>query len=995
MTNTMSMMTIWALVLLTCTVAWSREARYFESFEEGVPDYFAASRAESLSISPWHYKHGGHSLRWDWVAGDEIVIHHGIGDVERTGGFRAKAGFSVWLYMDEPVADALVFEFRRGEQVTGSFRFPLEFTGWRQGRLHFDSFPEGRPTAEVDSIRILGPTAVERGTVLLDFIKYNTLTARAYAVIPEREMQWQRPAPDPEGFPRPEQVTEAEHAGIRKLLGPDEGPGIAQDKVDDLCSRVDALGIVRDEHGVRGPGIDAHLQFFPSSEDAAALGVRVEYWPDEHGPHWEGMQTPAAMSSLALNVATAYRASNDAEQRRRLSEAFLLIADHLHDQALQAGSGFRWNWWYGGSWADAVGLMRDVLAETGRLQAHSDYLLYTWGGDVMFAEGESHAHMDFYNLTVPRLVWQCLLQVEPAEQVRWLNALKAMLDRLVASPRSAFKIDGSAYHHSGHYPSYAAGAFHNLGLLMLRFDGTPWRLSAEAHERFRRAVLAQRIYSNLLDVPASLHGRSTLRGARRINLSSLQSLSLCGTPDGGEDIDPEVAAAYLRLAPDAADAERLREQGIEPEAHPNGTFVMPYAGLLSHRVDDWLVSVKGQSKYVWASERQDHHNRFGILQGIGQVEILAGGAPVTAEASGRQRDGWDWCRFEGTTAPQLPADRLVAGWRSPSGVTYSPEGFMGGLAHRRSRGVFGMILNHSIRPATSLAARKSWFFTGNQVICLGSDIVCDEPEYPTQTTLCQRGLAAGDDGAPVATLLDGAEFAGFPEERVLDQSEAHWFIDVQQTGYYLPEGQDVTVVRRHQENRDSWDLEDTEGDFLTAWIDHGIAPDGAGYEYMLLVRATPETMQALTAELPYTVVRRDSEAHIVYHDGEGWWGCVFFVEQETAPHAVGADSLPVKSVDRACLVMVETTEDGQLALSVADPDLHADPPAGNHIVSEPRPLRVTLRGIWRVLEASGAVGEWELEGASEGIRVISADVDETVLEIVCDHGASYDIRLTR
>jgi hypothetical protein len=50
-----------------------------------------------------------------------------------------------------------------------------------------------------------------------------------------------------------------------------------------------------------------------------------------------------------------------------------------------------------------------------------------------------------------------------------------------------------------------------------------------------------------------------------------------------------VAAAYLRLAPEAVDKEPYRSLGIRPEAEPNGTFVMPYAGLLAHRRDDWLV----------------------------------------------------------------------------------------------------------------------------------------------------------------------------------------------------------------------------------------------------------------------------------------------------------------------------------------------------------------------------------------------------------------------
>jgi chondroitin-sulfate-ABC endolyase/exolyase len=988
MGNSTTMVVSAAVVLAACTTILGQEVGYFESFEDGVPDHFVASRPDSLSLSPWHYKHGENSLRWDWQAAEELVIRRGIGDPARRGEFGTRASFSVWLYMEEPVQGELVFEFREGETVTGSFRFPLQFTGWRQGRPFYHAFPTGQPTSEVDNIRIVAPTDTPQGTVFLDFIKYNTLTYGRNSVLPEITMQWRPPEPDEERYPRPDHVTDEELAGIRSLLGPDEGAGIEQARVDELCDRVDALGIVRDEHGVRGPGIDAHLQFHPSAHEATALGMKPSYWSDEHGLGWEGVEAPGAMSQLARQVAVAYRANNDDRQRERLAESYLLISDHLHDQVLQAGSGFQWNWWYGGNWAESVFLMRDLLADEGRLQGHTDYLLYTYGTGAIFAEGNPPSNMDFYNLTVPRMLQHCLLQVEPVEQVRWLRAFRDMLERSILQPNSAFKIDGSAYHHSAHYPSYATGAFQSLSALLLAFKDTPWRFSTEMHERVRRAAIAQRIYANFLDVPSSLHGRSTLKYSRRINAGALAPLALAGTPDGREEIDIEVAAAYLRVVPGAADEEPYRDLNITLEPNPQGVFVMPYAGLLSHRRDDWLVSLRGQSKYVWASERQDHHNRFGAFQSLGQLEVLASGSPVTAEASGRQQAGWDWARFEGTTVPHLPQSRLAEAWSGS--VTYSPETFMGGLSHRGSQGAFGMTLNPPIRPDTTLTGRKSWFFVDNQIICLGSDIFCDEAEYPTQTTLCQKGLAPNDEGDHAPIVVDGEQVTAFSDEKQLDPARPHWFIDPYQVGYCLPAGQMTTVVRRHQTSRSSWDEEDTEGDMLTVWVDHGVAPTDGDYEYMLVVRATPDTMQSLSARPPYQVIQRDQNAHIIRHAATGLWGCVLFDEQELAAHTSDGDTLPVSSVDRACLVMAETADDGQLHLSVADPDLNLVDG-----VNEAQAMQVTLRGQWRLLDAKGTVCAWELEGVAGKVKVISTDADETVLEILCEHGASYDLTLAR
>ncbi|MSS70576.1 MAG: hypothetical protein EXS64_03705 [Candidatus Latescibacteria bacterium] len=990
----------------------SMDMPYCESFEDGVPNYFTATRSESLTLSQRHSKHGQNSLRWDWRSGEEIVIRHGIGDLDRVGGIGRsnRPSFSVWVYVEAPIPEALVFEFRESGKVAGSFRFPLAYTGWRQGRPFYHAFPSGKPTTEVDTIRIVAPNGAPSGTLFLDLIKYNTLTHPSRGLDIEKEARWQRPVPDEGRYPKPERVTEAELSGIRALLGPDEGPGIGEASAKDLCAQVEALGIVQDEHGVRGgPGIDRHLQYCCEFGEHGAKDQ--DYWPDEHGPEFPpGVQAPGAISSLALQVATAYRASRDADQRRRLADAFLLIEAHLYDQGMQAASGFHWNWWYGGSWADAVFLMRSVLAEAGRLSRQCDYFLWNWGGGALFSEAAPPSYSDYFLLDVPRLLRACLLQTEPAEQIRWLRAFKTTLERSILQPSSALKIDGSAYHHGGHYFHYTYASMPGLASTLRFLSDTPWRLCAEAHERVRRALLAQRIFCNQRDQPLTLSGRMPfVEYSLGILPAGLDAIARCGTPDGRGTVDREAAAAYLRLAPEAAREEPYRSLGIGPEPEPNGCFVMPYAALLSHRRDNWLVSVHGQSRYVWGTERQSKVNCFGLFQGLGSVEILAGGDPVSLKASGCEKEGWDWRRYEGVTAPRLPLKRIDEGWTSP----YSPETFVGGLSHLGRQGIFAMRLNQPMpgqgtgsdihrRPSWQnepmpgeqvLRGCKTWFLIDDRILCLGSDITCDEAEVPTQTTLCQKRLFKDGDRRFVPTYLDGAHFTAFPEERVLDQAGPHWFLDVQQTGYYLPAGQNVTVARWHQKSREYQDQGDTEGDFLTAWIDHGKAPVAASYEYVLVVRATPEAMQTLAKAPPYRILQRDQAAHIVWDVPGRRWCCAFYAPGEVAAHAVAGDALPVKAVERPCLVMTETGQDGLLHVSVADPDLSLGKPESQSGAAPlpPRAMRVTLRGGWRLQEATATVCAWPLPDARQDVRIVSSSPTETVVEIVCRHGASYGL----
>ncbi len=99
--------------------------------------------------------------------------------------------------------------------------------------------------------------------------------------------------------------------------------------------------------------------------------------------------------------------------------------------------------------------------------------------------------------------------------------------------------------------------------------------------------------------------------------------------------------------------------------------------------------------------------------------------------------------------------------------------------------------------------------------------------------------------------------------------------------------------------------------------------------------------------------------------------------------------------------MAEAAPDGGLDLTVADPDLNLGKIPGVSIDNGgwyalgPQRLRVTLHGAWRLTEATGTVCAWRLPEARENVRVVSDSAGETVLEILCQHGASYEMKLAR
>ena len=137
-------------------------------------------------------------------------------------------------------------------------------------------------------------------------------------------------------------------------------------------------------------------------------------------------------------------------------------------------------------------------------------------------------------------------------------------------------------------------------------------------------------------------------------------------------------------------------------------------------------------------------------------------------------------------------------------------------------------------------ARKSVACFGNRIICLGSGISNSNVNYPTETTLFQCALPAKYQPAVLedsCTLKD--PFGNY---------------------FYIQKGKPhQTEGLQHSFHNKSWKA--TEGKFLTAWIDHGKAPQNAEYEYLILLRPTEKERKE--ARQSYIIKQQDCQAHIV------------------------------------------------------------------------------------------------------------------------------------
>lgn len=294
---------------------------------------------------------------------------------------------------------------------------------------------------------------------------------------------------------------------------------------------------------------------------------------------------------------------------------------------------------------------------------------------------------------------------------------------------------------------------------------------------------------------------------------------------------------------------RLAQQNsLSAEPSPTGFWSKNYAALAVYRKEDWVVSVKGFNRFVWDFEGPglEKENLFGIYQSHGAILI------ANSEASLQTHDvdnGWDWTRHPGVTTIKLDLDYL----KSDAHRYFQPERLAGSVklvgsgGNPVAVGAWGMDFsqpqyefpNGSFQSDINFSFKKSVFFFDSYVICLGSNIRAENScPYITQTALFQdkrRPVGASSividkvsHKLDVDLTKEPSDFTGVNVNATL--------VDVNGNGYYIPypASQGLNVQISPQTSKDSSGKK-TSARYATAWLDHGVDPNGEGYEYTIAV----------------------------------------------------------------------------------------------------------------------------------------------------------------
>jgi chondroitin-sulfate-ABC endolyase/exolyase len=1019
------------LLMLTVTNSLASPTKNpaVESFESNsVLNYYQHSESSDISISTKHYKFGQHSLKWQWQGKSTLTTQHfrlltrNQSPLKYGKHFPASPTLVISLYSENSQSTSLKISFdkqdHKGEMKTAWFDLPLNFSGWRTIWLPFyemngDS-PKKNASINYDTFTI---SSSGNGHVFIDDIVFSQFQDDRHpypsAQTPFIQQQKQETASD-HWMPLLSDLQRVKDLQTAPLKSDD----IAQ--LTAIEEKISTLLKTKKQSEISSPESFASLK-----HDYAQLGLTdngktvqgppltyalSQFYFDEE-QQGEKRHTPLKDFGIFLKKLAQHYVSGSQENKIEVEKMFIQASRYYLDQGWQSGTSMGTLHHIGYSTrklTEAFYLMRNPLQKAGILNEIGASLQWIFNlGKLLGDKDNFHANIDYMNTQSFYHLLLIFLSDDRAMQASLLQHFSDYISIILAQDDGygVFKVDGTAWHHGGHYPAYALGAFEKIPQLIYTLSDSRFKISQAGHANFKKAFLASRIYSQPFDFGFGNAGRHPFDGSFSGLQQQYLQLALAGDPQHNNAIDKEVAAAYLRLWDNEGEHSTLFKQHNISAENLTGYYSFPYAATSVHRNKGWAALIKGYSKYVWASEIYVASNRYGRYPANGTVQLLN---EQGEKGSGFNQNGWDWNRFPGATVINLPIEQLET--TKPLLMFRSNESFAGSV-HLNNNGLFAMQLNESQGfnhegneknqqiLTGELKAKKSVFSFNDKLIFIGTDISSRDNKNPVQTNLFQTYLTAQDQ--PQATSMSGL-ITEFPYQTTLQlkhsnnnqavNSDQHlpnnWLIDPYGNGYHLLSESKVTISRKHQNslhnkyslysgkmNAKGKGVSTTEGSFASAWIDHGLPPKNSAYQYVVypFISKTMDKKEVNSFDKitlmkqTFKVLQANNQVHIVTDHITKTTGYAIFTTEEPIQHGL------LSSTSVPALIMIQQLEEKKATLSVVQPDLNFPQLKPIKGYSQPVPLTITLKGKWQVTDHKQIASVAYVKGNTE-------------INLICQHG---------
>ena len=265
---------------------------------------------------------------------------------------------------------------------------------------------------------------------------------------------------------------------------------------------------------------------------------------------------------------------------------------------------------------------------------------------------------------------------------------------------------------------------------------------------------------------------------------------------------------------------------------------------------------------------------------------------------------WNWNRIPGVTAPQLDTiPRTVIDWQ-----TKGTSVFAGGV----SDSLYGVSVYSYLDTYADIntAAKKSWFFFDDEIICLGAG-VNSTAGVPVCTTINQCLLSKKE------VILSQSKKQSMVKEGDFVYDSPEWVLH-NGIGYVFPAGGNLFLSKKMQTG--SWySINHTESkneqqqEVFTLGFNHGCNPRNATYAYIVVPGIHSARKMNNYRKSPVEILANTDSMQIVRHTKLGIWQMVFYKEG-----TFRSGELSV-SVDKACALMIKDGHSGNAELHIADP----------------------------------------------------------------------------
>lgn len=934
------------LFIFFCVFGARSQSFLFE--DAAVPTGWVATNG-TLAVSAEHFKEGAQSLCWE-TAGNSVL------NVTFTS-FIASTGNSAFMQIYSPDIsnDTLKVEFLYYSTVKRTANFLCNFEGWREFNRAYTEYASTL-SSSISSVRMtLKPTTQATRKIYFDNVNFNYKTEttrivgshwkldKAYFTADTSSLTlFANPADISVVTPTAQELTDLNtlRTALKRTPAAGTSTTLAAAK-----TYVQSLNIVRNADGsVRGNVINT-----------SATALTTTFMKD---------------ISAKLEVLAAAALTDAATMT-----LFQNLLDHVLDQGIAEGCNFELasnN--YTPSRAIPASFLNILPACTPAEKTEVLKLVrwISYYGMLYYPQSTYLANQvsDVIYLFTPHMMGVALFQPDDATAVRELKAFKRFLDRnteYVPGGGDILKPDGTGFHHNTHYNNYMY-AYKTWAEYMYYLKGTQFRISTDAYQRFKKAVIA--VYTmGTLDVADvrynanSLCGRNPFESGMQIQFSKdlLDKLILIGGDCLGTAYDDELAAAYNFFYKTAKYSVTAKNY--------EGFYQYNYSPTGIYRKANWVATMHAPTTNFFGSEIYSGANRFGRYQSHGALEILySGSLAVNGYPTNGTGGGWDWNVIPGTTTVHYTS------WQEmmPNKTTTDrfdqfskTKNFSGALSFGDC-GVFATDFDQietwgasqKFTP-TNLTFKKSMYAFDNLIISLGSGISSSgtyDVSMITATNLFQNIISSSSGNF----LLNGTTITK-PNTTTITTTADNWLITPQGTGYFIPQGNDPIEIRYNDqttpvESGVDYAAPTTTSTAAKAYLNHGVKPSSKSYSFVVVPATNTTAMQTLATQMAngggsiYQILSQNSAVHALLYKPTNTTAYSFFGAASNLSYGI------VKANTAECLLMDKLdVNTNRHVFAICNPNLKPVTDATYGWIPSSSQTTLTLIGNWLPVSAVNGV----------------------------------------